>query len=100
MGGWVKIFADYYESEMLNWMAQVLHKAAMSEGGSSSAILMVTLMPEVSMDRVANQTYIDLADQLAYINIQYGVPILLRFAHEMNGRYLRRVLPSYFAREI
>jgi hypothetical protein len=85
VGGWVKIFDDYYESEMMNWMAQVLNKAAVDEGGSTSSILMVTLMPEIDMDRIEDQTYIDLADQCAYINLHYGVPILLRYAHEMNG---------------
>lgn len=87
----MKIYADYYEAEMMNWMAQVLHKAAMEEGGSSSSILMVTLMPEVDLDKINDQTYTDLADQCAYINLQYGVPIMLRFAHEMNGEGIWRL---------
>lgn len=85
VGGWVKIFDDYYESEMMMWMAQQLAKAAAAEGGTTSSILMVTLMPEIDLDRVEDQTYVDLADQCAYINLHYGVPLLLRFAHEMNG---------------
>ncbi|KAI9032094.1 glycoside hydrolase superfamily [Hyaloraphidium curvatum] len=87
VGGWVKIFDDWYESEMMNWMAQVLAKAAVQEGGQSSSILLITLMPEIDMDRIEDKTFTEVADQCAYINLHYGVPILLRFAHEMNGNW-------------
>ncbi|KAI9004322.1 hypothetical protein DFJ74DRAFT_774268 [Hyaloraphidium curvatum] len=67
----------------LDWYPKVLLAQARAEGGDPS-LLMVTVLPNVTMDNVPEGTLEALADQLERIN-RLGVGCIVRFAHEMNG---------------
>ncbi|KAI9018834.1 hypothetical protein DFJ74DRAFT_708053 [Hyaloraphidium curvatum] len=82
-GCWVHIDSRGYDAEMLDWYPKVLLAQAKEEGGDPS-LLMVTVLPNVTMDNIPEGTLSALADQLARIN-RLGVGCIVRFAHEMNG---------------
>lgn len=56
--------------------------------GRPPSILELTLMPNYEL-RLLNETILnDWAKQFAKVNKQFNIPILLRFAHEMNGAWI------------
>ncbi|KAI8618754.1 glycoside hydrolase superfamily [Chytriomyces sp. MP71] len=71
----------YYDRNSLNWFG--------SEVGKVGGILELTMQPSTpDLSRYNDSMFDVLAQQLYTINSQYGVPILLRFGHEMNGDWV------------
>ncbi|TPX37522.1 mannan endo-1,4-beta-mannosidase [Synchytrium microbalum] len=70
---------QYGGSAMLYWMGQ--------QAALTGSMLEVTMEPIVNMSLIPDSTLTALAKDCAYINSQYGVPVLLRFGHEMNGAW-------------
>ncbi|KAJ1552035.1 hypothetical protein HK405_012931 [Cladochytrium tenue] len=66
-----------YDTNMLNWFA--------SEVAKVGGILEVTMAPTSNISEVSDAAMLTLAQQLRDININRGVPVLLRYGHEMNG---------------
>lgn len=56
---------------------------------SAPPILMVALMPEITFagnkQPINISTFHNISANLARVNYEFGIPILLRFCHEMNG---------------
>ncbi|RKP00207.1 hypothetical protein CXG81DRAFT_13506 [Caulochytrium protostelioides] len=68
-----------WDRDMLVWQAQL--------AGEAGAVLEITVMP-VDLGRITAQMYADFAATLRTLNEQYHTPVLLRWAHEMNGNWL------------
>ncbi|KAI9344604.1 glycoside hydrolase superfamily [Obelidium mucronatum] len=69
--------AGFFDASSLNWYG--------SEAGRVGAMLELTMQP-TSPVRSYTDVHLDtLSKALLAINTQYGVPVLLRFGHEMNG---------------
>jgi hypothetical protein len=51
----------------------------------TGSMLEITMEPIVNMSTIPDSLLIAFAQDCAYVNSQYGVPILMRFGHEMNG---------------
>jgi len=60
------------------------------------AMLEITVLPKVLIETIPDVLYKEFALTLRYINSQYGVPVFLRFGHEMNGNWF----PEYGMRPI
>lgn len=67
-----------FSQGILEWNVQLVQKV----GG----ILELTLQPDVKADQIQDAFFTNLALFLRRMNSQYGVPILLRFMAEMNGK--------------
>jgi hypothetical protein len=82
-GAWLHIDANGWDREMMDWYPKELVAQAMEEGGDPS-LLMITLLPNVTMEELPQGWEAEFAEACARINAR-GVGVLLRFAHEMNG---------------
>ncbi|MFP3714500.1 glycoside hydrolase family 26 protein [Puerhibacterium sp. TATVAM-FAB25] len=60
--------------------------AAAEQVGATGGVLMLTLEPHDGLAAVTDGSIADLTELLAEINAT-GVPVLVRFAHEMNGSW-------------
>ncbi|KAJ3121272.1 hypothetical protein HK098_003811 [Nowakowskiella sp. JEL0407] len=74
------------DSNMINWWAQ--------ETSFVGGILELTIVPNVTLDLLPAVFYNNLTDILYRVNQRYAVPVLLRYAHEMNG-LLMFLCPHY-----
>ena len=52
------------------------------------SVLQLTLVPTEPIENIPNTQLYLFAQQMKHINALYGVPVLLRFMHEMNGNWL------------
>lgn len=66
-----------YDFNSLNWFG--------SEVGKVGGILEVTMAPTSTLPELSDAVLDQFAQQLYDINSRYGVPVLLRWGHEMNG---------------
>ncbi|KAI9328085.1 glycoside hydrolase superfamily [Obelidium mucronatum] len=71
------LFTGFYDQSMLNWYG--------SEAGRVGASLEITMLMAAPVRSYTNEHFDALSKGLATINSAYGVPIYLRFGHEMNG---------------
>ncbi|KAJ3025157.1 UNVERIFIED_CONTAM: hypothetical protein HDU68_007426 [Siphonaria sp. JEL0065] len=73
------LLVNYYDQSMLNWYG--------SEAGRVGAMLELTVqIAGPNAVRVLTDEHFDaLSKGVAAVNSAYGVPVLLRFGHEMNG---------------
>jgi hypothetical protein len=69
-----------FQPNMIEWQAQEIQKI----GGLMELTLMLTVSPE----QIPPQLIRDFARFMRMINSKYGVPVLLRFMHEMNGPWM------------
>lgn len=69
-----------FEANIIEWNAQLMR----DQGG----MLEITLMPIVSVEMIPTATYTAFAKLMRRVNSIYGVPVLLRFMHEMNGPWM------------
>ncbi|KAH6579957.1 hypothetical protein BASA61_009945 [Batrachochytrium salamandrivorans] len=76
----VKINATDFENDIITWNAQ--------QAGQVGAMLELTLMPTVPVETIPTTLLWDYAVLMRRINSAYGVPVLLRFGHEMNGPWM------------
>jgi hypothetical protein len=67
-----------YDKNLLNWFG--------SEVGKVGGMLELTMAPDSDLASLPDSVLDQLAQQCKDINTRYGVPILLRFGHEMNGK--------------
>lgn len=82
-GAWLHIDSTGYDKAMLDWYPKLLIQQAREMGGDPS-VLLVTLLPNTTMDNLPEGWMSEFAGQVAEINMR-GVGVVLRFAHEMNG---------------
>nr|KAJ3422319.1 hypothetical protein HK105_000226 [Polyrhizophydium stewartii] len=75
-----KINATAYEKDIISWQAQ--------EAGKVGAMLEITLQPMVPMDQIPTDLLWDFSVFMRTVNSKSGVPVLLRFGHEMNGNWM------------
>ncbi|TPX42627.1 mannan endo-1,4-beta-mannosidase [Synchytrium endobioticum] len=73
----IQMNATDFLVDMMNWQAQQIAVV----GG----IYQVTLQPTVPMSQIPDATLQAVARQMAFMNGVYGVPVILRYGHEMNG---------------
>ncbi|KAJ3309574.1 hypothetical protein HDU76_003577 [Blyttiomyces sp. JEL0837] len=66
-----------FDPTLINWFG--------SEVGKVGGILELTIEPISDITQFTDAVLDSLAQSLYKVNTQYGIPILLRFAHEMNG---------------
>ncbi|EGF81320.1 hypothetical protein BATDEDRAFT_36866 [Batrachochytrium dendrobatidis JAM81] len=76
----VNINATGFQSDIIIWNAQ--------QAGQVGAMLELTLMPTAPIDTIPTTILWSYATLMRQINSQYGVPVLLRFGHEMNGPWM------------
>ena len=76
----MNINATGFQSDIIIWNAQ--------QAGQVGAMLELTLMPTAPIDTIPTTILWSYATLMRQINSQYGVPVLLRFGHEMNGAFL------------
>ncbi|KAJ1567600.1 hypothetical protein HK405_005418, partial [Cladochytrium tenue] len=69
-----------YDTNMLNWYG--------SEVAKVGGILEVSMDPVSNISDIPDSVYIAFATQLKQINSDFGVPVLLRWAHEMNANWV------------
>jgi hypothetical protein len=55
---------------------------------SAGAILELTVDPSDKLEQIPIKIYHDLAVSMRQCNVELGVPVLLRFGHEMNGGWM------------
>ncbi|KAI8613699.1 hypothetical protein BC830DRAFT_1130967 [Chytriomyces sp. MP71] len=68
---------DGYDKNSLNWFG--------SECGRTGSILEITIECSVPLSQVPQVMYDAVGADLTAINTKYGVPVLFRWNHEMNG---------------
>ncbi|KAJ3256788.1 hypothetical protein HK103_005162 [Boothiomyces macroporosus] len=76
----VKINNSGYEENIIEWQAQLMQE----QGG----MLEITLQPTVRADELEFDILQKYAKFMRKINSKYGVAVLLRFMHEMNGNWM------------
>lgn len=64
-----------FKQDIIRWNCQKV--------GELGGILELTLQPNMKVTEIPDQMYLDIAIFLRRMNADYGVPILLRFMHEM-----------------
>ncbi|RKP01550.1 hypothetical protein CXG81DRAFT_25762 [Caulochytrium protostelioides] len=69
-----------FEVDVINWMANQIRDV--------KGIFELTILPTVPLDTLPRTLLWELAQECRHINSFYGVPVYLRFAHEMNGNWL------------
>ncbi|KAI9310351.1 glycoside hydrolase superfamily [Obelidium mucronatum] len=69
-----------FDNNTLNWFG--------SECGRTGSILELTLEPLAGIQGLTPAIYESVAVALADINRKYGVPVFLRYGHEMNGNWI------------
>ncbi|KXS20743.1 glycoside hydrolase family 26 protein [Gonapodya prolifera JEL478] len=75
-----------FEKSMIAWYADQVRLAGKSQG--QVATLSIALMSDLELSGVADALWDEVADEMRRVNYEVGVPIFLRFAHEMNGNWL------------
>ncbi|KAI8916241.1 glycoside hydrolase superfamily [Gorgonomyces haynaldii] len=81
INGFIDMNATDFQIDMINWMAQ--------EISFIGAIFEVTVVPKgTPIEEIPDSLLYKFAQQMQHINALYGVPVLLRFGHEMNGNWL------------
>jgi hypothetical protein len=68
---------DGFEENIILWQADLVQKM----GG----LLELTLMLTVSPEEIPLNFYSEFAALMRRVNSEFGVAVLLRFMHEMNG---------------
>lgn len=88
VGTFIKMTADSYESDMVIWNAQLMQKAARAKTPRASpSMLHIALMPNATLESIKPDLYLQIAKDMRRVNYDFGIPVLLRFAHEMNGNW-------------
>jgi hypothetical protein len=68
-----------WDINMMNWQASEVAKLG------SGVIFAITLEFVTTMDRLQDSDYNAIATEFARINKEFGLPIMVRWGHEMNG---------------
>lgn len=84
----INLNATDFEKNIIVWNAQECAKVG--------AMLEITVIPKILIETIPDILYQEFALTMRYINSQYGVPVFLRFMHEMNGNWF----PEYGMRPI
>jgi hypothetical protein len=84
----INMNATDFEKNIILWNAQQCAKVG--------AMLEITVIPKILIETIPDVLYKEFALTMRYINFQYGVPVFLRFGHEMNGNWF----PEYGMRPI
>ncbi|KAI8802872.1 glycoside hydrolase superfamily [Cladochytrium replicatum] len=79
IAGFVQVTPDDLAENMSNWFAQ--------STAAVHGMLELTVMPIVPLERFNQSSWDKIAILMYRLNTRHGVPILLRFCHEMNGNW-------------
>ena len=66
-----------FEKDTIDWMTQ--------QASEAGAMLEITVIPELDVAEIPVETFYAFAMEMRRVNSYYGVPVFLRFMHEMNG---------------
>lgn len=77
-----------FQPDIIEWNTQT--------AGQLGSILELTLQPAMRADEIPNEFYDVFASFMRRMNSQYGVPIFIRFMHEMNGKAVRLDRQGYW----
>jgi hypothetical protein len=69
-----------FQIDNINWNAQ--------QTAAYRGILEITLMPEADIDTIPDSLLYTVALAMRNLNSVYGIPVLLRYMHEMNGNWM------------
>ncbi|KAJ3349426.1 hypothetical protein HDU91_006389, partial [Kappamyces sp. JEL0680] len=69
--------ATSFQADIIEWNCQLI--------GELGGVLELTLMPTIRADEIPDSFYPTFAQFMRKMNSKYGVAVLLRFMHEMNG---------------
>ncbi|KAJ3390442.1 hypothetical protein HDU84_007442 [Entophlyctis sp. JEL0112] len=69
-----------FDNSSLNWFG--------SECGRTGSILELTLEPATPLANLTQQMFDAVAQEIYSVNTVYGVPVFLRYGHEMNGDWM------------
>lgn len=64
--------------------------------GELGGVLEVTLMPTIAINQIPDSFYPAFAIFARQMNSKYGVPIILRFMHEVNGPIFNQQMNGYW----
>lgn len=84
----INLNATDFQQNMILWNAQECAKVG--------AMLEITVIPTIPIETIPDILYTQFALTMRYVNSMYGVPVLLRYMHEMNGNWF----PEYGMRPI
>ncbi|KAJ3281919.1 hypothetical protein HK104_011207 [Borealophlyctis nickersoniae] len=76
----INMNADSFEKDTIDWMAQ--------QTSQKHGMLEITLIPSVNIEDIPDSTLWAFAVEMKRVNSYYGVPVWLRFMHEMNGNWI------------
>ncbi|KAJ3032011.1 hypothetical protein HDV00_008013, partial [Rhizophlyctis rosea] len=76
----INMDATTFEKDTIDWMAQQASKVG--------SMLEITVIPQVDVATIPVTTFYAFAMEMKRVNSYYGVPVFLRFMHEMNGNWL------------
>lgn len=98
IGGFAHLINDtYWEQNIIDWYAWQVAMGAFTNYNASNPgtgyagadhpppIMLLALMPGFDLAQLKESTVQGIAEQMARINREWGIPIMLRFGHEMNG---------------
>jgi hypothetical protein len=80
-GGFIKMDSTTFQQDMAIWYAQSVANP------QTTPILLLTVIPTVSLDKLSLRVVEKFAALCRRINYELGVPLMVRFAHEMNGNW-------------
>ena len=84
----INLNATDFQQEIIIWNAQQCEKVG--------AMLELSIIPTIPIETIPDVLYTQFALTMRHINSMYGVPVLLRYMHEMNGNWF----PVYGMRPI
>ncbi|KAJ3306439.1 hypothetical protein HDV03_005049 [Kappamyces sp. JEL0829] len=76
----VSMNATSFQADIIEWNCQLI--------GELGGVLELTLMPTIRADEIPDSFYPTFAQFMRKMNSKYGVAVLLRFMHEMNGYWM------------
>ena len=83
----IKVTSTDIQQPIVLWSAQTV--------GSVGGALELTIDPFEDIDSIPDSQYLLIAKLMRTCNVDYGVPIYLRFGHEMNGGWMVRTFCIY-----
>lgn len=76
----ISISATDFQADIIEWNCQLV--------GQLGGVLELSAMPTIKASQIPDEFYTNFALFMRKMNSKYGVPILLRFMHEMNGNWM------------
>ena len=79
-----------FQIDMINWKANMIKQ-------QKGTIFEISLMPSADIEQISDEQLYAFAVHMRHVNSYYGLPVLLRYMHELNGNWMA---PNYGMRPI